>query len=413
MTSDAADQAGLELIGDVERARLAWSRARGGDHPVEELIQHLRTRIPYYRGQSGQALAGLPVVDRSLYQDQPEAFRVARSAAPYALTSSGTSGEPLTVTLDESSWYAVNYHFFQQIVRLAGWSAGIFRPGQIAVLFVSNKAGRRSFVRPLPGLNDGLYVRVQLGAAANVVSVYDRMRAEILYGKPTYLLDLRDALRQHGLPRPPWSPRLLLVSGEPLHADDRGRLSDYFSAPVMDAYASTEGGLVAAARPGDGFYQVLSENVLLEVLTGAGTVAAEGTGELVLTNLVYRDTVFARYRTGDRAELVTAADGTQRLTRLWGREPESLSFRTWRLPTGLLTDRLGFLPGVGDFQVVTGPSDDTVVRWALEAGADSAESAGLALRAAVKELLPDEPVIFQQSDRITPQGGKKRRFLWT
>lgn len=408
-----AGQDDLDLVQDIERARLAWLRSRANDRPVEEFMQYLRARVPYYRGLPYRALADLPVVDRSFYQGRAEAFRLINSAAPYVLTSSGTTGEPLTVTLDEAAWYAVNYHFFHQVTRLAGLPTEIFRPGEVAVLFASNKAGRRSFVRPLSTLNNGLYVRVQFGLGQNVGAVYDRMRAEILYGKPTYLLDLRNALRQHGMARPPWSPRLLLVSGEPLHRDDRGRLSDYFGAPIMDAYASTEGGLVAAARPGDDFYQVLTENVLLEVLTDGGTVQAAGVGELVLTNLVYRDTVFVRYRTGDHAELETAADGEQRLTRLWGREPESLRFHTRQLPTQLLTDRLGFLPGVGDFQVVTGAADDTLIRWSLDGGAGSAESAGLALRKAVKELLPGERVTFRQSDRITPRGGKKRRFLWT
>lgn len=408
-----AEQAGLDLVQEVERAEAAWLRSRAGDCPVDELMQHLRASIPYYQGMPGRALTDLPVVERSLYRDRPEAFRLANSAAPYVLSSSGTTGDPLTVTLGEAAWYALNYHFFLQVAQLADLSAEIFRPGQVAVLFVSNKAGRRSLVRPLPTLNDGLYVRVQLGLGQNVRAVYDRMRAEILYGKPTYLLDLRDALRRNGVARPPWSPRLLLVSGEPLHRDDRGRLSDYFGAPIMDAYASTEGGLVAATRPADDFYHVLTENVLLEVLTSEGTLQAAGTGEVVVTNLVYRDTVFVRYRTGDRAELETASDGTQRLRRLWGREPESIRFRTRQLPTQLLTDRLGFLTGIGDFQVVTGPADDTVVRWSLECGAGDAESAGLALRAAVQELLPGERVIFRQSDRITPRGGKKWRFLWT
>ena len=149
------------------------------------------------------------------------------------------------------------------------------------------------------------------------------------------------------------------------------------------------------------------------VSNALGTVRESGVGEVVLTNLLYRDTVFVRYRTGDYAELETAADGAQRLTRLWGREPGSLRFRTRQLPTELLTERLGFLPGIGDFQVVTRPGEDTMVRWTHEAGDEGAESAGLALREAVKELLPDERVTFSQADRITPPGGKKRRFVWT
>jgi phenylacetate-coenzyme A ligase PaaK-like adenylate-forming protein len=403
---------GQDPVQEVTRIHQAWLKLPTCGDLVDNLMQHLHTAIPFYRDISEMNLTELPIVDRILYQTRGKKFRPARSMAPHLLTSSGSTGEPLTVTLDDASWYAVNYHFFAQVSKLAGMPADAFWPGEVAVLFVSNKPNRGSFVKPLPGLNYALYVRAPLAAhAADVAALYDRLRAGILYGKPTYLLDLRSALLESGLIRPPWSPRLLLVSGEPLHRDDRTRLTDYFEVPVVDALASTEGGLIAATRPDSDTYEVFADNVRLEVLTEDGTVCTSGVGELLLTNLVYRDTVFARYRTGDRAELQTAeADGAQRLLRLWGREPQSVCFRTGQLTTELLTDRLGFLPGMGDFQLVTENAERALLRWMQDSNHAQPDALHRALRAAIQDLLPDEDVMFERCDRITPVGGKKRRF---
>lgn len=396
-------------VQEAGRLHAAWLGQPRGD--LGSLLTYLREEIPFYRGAAVRALTDLPVVDRALHRSRARDFRPAGPPAPYELATSGSTGEPLTVRLDAADWYGVNYHFFTQVSRLAGLGADAFTPGTVAVLFASSKPTRRSVVRPLPALHQGLYVRLQLAApAAAVAALHDRLRAPVLYGKPTYLLDLRAILAGQGAARAPWSPRVLLCSGEPLHRDDRERLQDYFDAPLVDALASTEGGLIAATLPDGDAYEVLSSNACLEVLTEDGSVRDQGEGELVLTNLAYRGTAFARYRTGDRAELCTPASGPQRLVRLWGREPRSVRFRTRRVPTDVLTERLGLLPGMGDFQTVTGPGGRPVLRVMPDVGCTDRAALLAGVRAAVRRLLPDEDVAVEPCDRITPRGGKKRRF---
>ncbi|WP_157531458.1 hypothetical protein [Kitasatospora sp. Root107] len=355
-------------------------------------------------------------MDRAVHQTDGGRFRPAAATATggpgYRLSSSGTTGRPLEVTLDDAAWYAVNYHFFAQIRDLAGLPPETFRRGVPAVLFVSNKPGRPSFVRPLPSLDNGLYLRLQLPESGqDTLALLQKFQAPVLYGKPTYLLDLRAALLGQGAERAPWQPELLLVSGEPLHPDDRARLTSYFGAPVVDALASTEGGLIAATEPDGATYRVFGENVRLEVLDATGQVDENGRGELVLTNLANRSTVFARYRTGDHAELATAADGTQRLLRLHGREPETVRFRTAELSADEVTRAIGFLPGLADFQFVLGERDRTLLRWSAEASCTDPGVPAAALREAVAGLLPAEDPELEQCARITPPGGKKRRFL--
>ncbi|WBB78442.1 AMP-binding protein [Micromonospora sp. WMMD882] len=410
MTTTATSGSTLDPVQETGRLHEAWARRSATiDDPLADLLRHLHAEVPYYRGGRAGRLAGLPVVDRALHRARGDEFRAVGTTPAYTITSSGSTGEPLAVGLDEAAWYAVNYHFFSQIVELAGVPTETFHPGAVAVAFVSNKPSRRAFVRPLPGLRHGLYARVQLDAPADrLAALFDRLRPPVLYGKPTYLLDLRQALLRAGVDRPTWTPRLLLTSGEPLHRDDRARLTGYFGAPLVDALASTEGGLIAATRPDEPEYDVFGDNVRLEVRTDGGPVAATGEGELLVTNLVYRDTVFARYRTGDRAVLAPGrVDGAQRLARLWGREPREVRFRTGTVPADTLTDRLGLLPGLADFQVRTAPSG-AVLRWTPD---DVPADPEPALREVMAELLPGEDVRYERCARITPPGGKKRRFV--
>lgn len=400
-------------IEEVRRVQQAWEESRRSVSPSgahAEFVAHIRRTVAFYRALD--RAAELPLVSRADHQADGDRFRSRDTSGPvHRLSSSGTTGQPLEVTLDAAAWYAVNYHFFAQIRDLAGLPDDAFRRGRPAVLFVSNKPGRPSFVRPLPSLNDGLYLRLQLPESPQAtLALLHKFRAPVLYGKPTYLLDLRAALLSQGADQAPWRPRLLLVSGEPLHPDDRNRLTGYFGAPVVDALASTEGGLIAATAPDETTYRVLAENVRLEVLDDAGRTGPSGRGELVLTNLVNRSTVFARYRTGDLAELATAPDGSQRLLRLRGREPETVCFRTGKLPADDVLRAIGHLPGLADFQFVLNDRRRTLLRWSAEASC--AEPAALAstLRRRMSDLLPGEEIELQECARITPPGGKKRRF---
>ncbi|WP_328720672.1 hypothetical protein OHT52_15125 [Streptomyces sp. NBC_00247] len=408
-----SDDAIANSLDAVSRARRAWEQRPRAAVPHlahEEFLTYLREAVPYYRERA--ATAGLPLVGRSELQDDGALFRAEPDGPQYRLASSGTTGRPLEVTLDSSAWYAVNYHFFEQIRELAQLPRTTFRRGAPGVLFVSNKPGRPSFVRPLPSLDDALYLRLQLpDSARDLPAVLSKFQAPVLYGKPTYLLDLRAALLGLGIERAPWRPELVLVSGEPLHADDRERLTGYFGAPVVDALASTEGGLIAATPPDGTVHRVFGDNVRLEVLDGSGRTADTGRGELVLTNLVNRSTVFARYRTGDFAELETAGDGTQRLLRLYGREPETVRFRTAELSADEVTRAVGFLPGLADFQFVRGDGERTLLRWAPEVSRTAPDDLENALRGVVAGLLPGEDTELERCARITPLGGKKRRFL--
>jgi hypothetical protein len=317
------------------------------------------------------------------------------------------------VPVDQATWYGLNVHFFEQIREAAGLDRSSFRQGRPGVLFVSNKPGRPGFVRPLPALSDALYARLPLDAdPARTVALFPKLRAPILYGKGSYLLELRMLLGGGRGGRSPWSPEMLLVSGERLYPDDRERLVSFFGAPIVNAYASTEGGLIAASRPDDDQLRIFAENSRLEVLCDDGEIRTGGAGEIVVTNLLYRGTVFARYRTGDRGTLATdAMTSSQLLTGLSARDDERLSFATARLTAAAIAARLAGIAGLLDYQVEADPSGRSNVRWTAEPNGPPPGAVAAQLSIAWAELLPEERVELLFEERLTPAGGKKRRFV--
>jgi phenylacetate-coenzyme A ligase PaaK-like adenylate-forming protein len=419
VTPTLADRPVADSVEAAYRGLAAWQRRPAtGTHEdgFRGLVETLRTEVPFYRRARSRGavhLSDLPLVDRAAHARDPLRFRRARAGAVHHLASSGTAAKPLQVAVDDAAWYGVNYQFFEQIRQLAGLPAKCFSPGELAVVFVTNKPGRRTLVQPLPSLNDGLYLRLQIAPGGNYLrAAYERVRAPILYGKPSYLLDLRAELIGQGATEPQWSPRLLLTSGEPLHADDRERLSSYFRAPIVDALASTEGGLIAATPPDESTYAVFRENVWLEVQTSDGTVCPAGAGELVLTNLINRATLFTRYRTGDFAELgMHGVHGSQRILRLWGREPRTLRIGERTLAVDKVAHTIACVPGLGDFQLDASEARRPVLRWVPDPLCSDLLALRARLESAATALLPDTEVVLERRARITPLGGKKRRYV--
>lgn len=384
-------------------------------HSRMDLLDFARARTPFYRS-AGSDWQALPIVGRKDYVEQSSAFRseISGDGRIYELKSSGTTGPALTVVLDDDAWSSVNFRFFEQIRVAAGLDNALFQRGQPGVLFVSNKPGRHSFVKVMPSLAHSLYVRMQLPEqVARTRDAYLRFRAPILYGKPSYLLGLRSALMAAGHPIAPWSPALVLVSGESLHNDDRRRLETFFRAPLMDALASTEGGLIAVKAAEDDRYRVVGENVWLEIIDDDGSVHDNGEGELVLTNLIYRQMVFLRYRTGDVADLRTDADsGHQSLLRLRGRVPATLMFGPQSLQTDRVTRAFADMPGLGDFRLTAHPDGAALLQWSPEPCQDIDHmTVTAALRGHLEAWLPGHALTVEPVEALTAKGGKKQRFV--
>ncbi|MBB6016693.1 phenylacetate--CoA ligase family protein [Deinococcus radiopugnans] len=106
---------------------------------------------------------------------------------------------------------------------------------------------------------------------------------------------------------------LLISSGEPLTsiAGRRGRVEAALGGVALDAYASSEAGMMALETPEKNGLRVLEDWVYLEVVDPeTGETLSDGErGELVVTHLNKHAMPLLRFRTGDLTRLERRTDG--------------------------------------------------------------------------------------------------------
>jgi len=98
--------------------------------------------------------------------------------------------------------------------------------------------------------------------------------------------------------------RVLMTEGDPLPEADRALCQEIFAVPAIDAWRTTEAGLLSVACPEHGAQHVMAETTLLEVLDTGGRPCAPGrAGRVVVTPLHNLAQPLLRFDTGFAAAL--------------------------------------------------------------------------------------------------------------
>jgi len=125
-----------------------------------------------------------------------------------------------------------------------------------------------------------------------------RFKPKSVYGTPTYLRLLADAVAARGLKE--IRPRQVLVIGEPLDEPTREYIDRTFGSRTRSCYGANEFGLLALeCREGSGMH-VFSDSAIIEVVDRDGRPTPPGkAGELVITGLLNTAMPLFRYNIGD------------------------------------------------------------------------------------------------------------------
>jgi phenylacetate-CoA ligase len=396
------------------RERLA---ALGG-RPLERLLAHVTSTVPYYQ-EYPPSLQAFETIDRSVMQAKRSLFL----SAPYreigealSVKTNGTLSTQLRVAFDLAAYFDVNYFAFSRILdtRPELWDA--LTPEGLAIYLISDDPEQLRLTACMVALRGALMRRLPLGRGdaedrTTLRQVRERP-ASILYGKPRALLQIAelDAEEPGG---PPIRPRALLTAGENLYDSDRARLVGAFGCDVLNAYTSSEGGLIAVDCPhGPGFH-VQTDRLLAEVLTPGGALSPEGSGELVITNFVNWAQAFVRYRQGDQVTVRHGRCGCgfdgPTIVKLSGRDATHLRVRgIGPVETSALEPVLT-RPDVKQYEVRQEEGGTLAVRW-IPAGRADEEAVARALDGGLRAVVGDA-FTLSRVDTITEPGGKLRRFV--
>lgn len=284
---------------------------------LRRILQHANSNVPYYTKlfdrvgfnpntfSSLEDLSAIPLLTKDLirkhYLDLQARNLQRYKATP--LSTSGTSGEPLSFLVDKES----NIQEFVFYWRSWGW-AGYRLGSRFAELSSEYFLNRGNIFRnktcSYQPLTKRLLLNSLLLSRENVGQTHDvmvRNKPAFLKGLPSALGVLASLLRGAGLEPP--RMKAIFSQGELLLQSQRSLIESVFGAPVIDSYGHLER-TIAISQCEHGGYHIHSDYGLLEQLPQNETLGEHNPNVfgVVGTSLYNLAMPLIRYQTGDLVE---------------------------------------------------------------------------------------------------------------
>ncbi|MFH1153277.1 MAG: hypothetical protein V1793_05630 [Pseudomonadota bacterium] len=327
------------------------------DARLMRLVRYAAETVPYYRSlfiknridprniKNAGDLARLPLLDKTLVRENPLQFvsdsGTMKSAVRF--TSSGSTGEPLTVYHDRYSLLA-NIAFGERERSVFKKIRGIVFGGKEVVIQYKGSATGQiwDYYREntfIPVRPDRTLISIS-DPIPSIVASINAVRPDMIssYGSFLEMFFRTLALEKT---TPIHLPKMILYGGDGMTPDSRRLIEEGFGVQVLSTYQAIECfkiGFFCEERNGFHLHEDLCH---VRIVDRTGQDVAEGeNGEVVISNLVNHGTVLLNYRLGDMASIscrpCPCGRNLYRLHELEGRKEDIL-----HLPNGdLLHPRL-------------------------------------------------------------------------
>jgi phenylacetate-CoA ligase len=384
------------------------------------VLSFARAEVPFYRRRLEPLFRGdgsivwdawdeLPVLTRGELARHANAMRPARlppgHGETHDFTTSGTTGEPVTVRMSQFA------NVVSQCCQFRGhlWN-GLDWSSDVLTWFGDNGAEaepgvhRRGLWGP-PWLNNSRGSLLSIARATPAAEVTDaarRLRVSYLMGRPRTLQELAAEVLRRGETLP---LRALLTFGAETTDDARDACRAAFGAEMVGSYASKEAGLLAYDCAECGRRHISADATFVEVVDDRGRRVAPGeVGRIVVTPLFNFAQPLIRYDQGDLGVIGAGAGHTALpvLDRLVGRTTDLFRFRDGRVLAPSIPESIGEAAGAALWQVAQVDHDIVEVRYIPAAGRPFDET--VFSEAIMRFLRPDLHVRFA----LTPDLGKDR-----
>ena len=317
---------------------------------IQAMIVHAFRRVPYYREaakrlglspdefRNGGDLSRLPLLERREIQADPERFisRGANLKKCLPLSTSGSSGAPLTVYLD------------RRTALLAAAHAERYRA--VLLKAVGHRRYRETLIVPLESSHQK-HTRFWLGSTLLPRGLVPRKQVLSLFEPPETLIPrvadfAPDILHSYGSyieaffakletwDKPFPKPRAVGVSADGLSDASRRLIRERFGIPCFSAYGAVEATRIGFECEAHAGLHVNEDIYPVRLVDGRGRDLPVGEpGEVVVSNLVNRTMVVLNYRLGDRAAFLAEPCACGRSLPLLS-FPEGRTGEWIRLPDG-------------------------------------------------------------------------------
>ena len=369
---------------------------------VSRLIAEAFQHVPLYQrlwgnpGSFPRQLVDLPLLTKAdlLSSDPDERLDRRFAGRPLKqLSTSGSTGQPLTLLLDRATERRRQARFLWAL-----WRCG-YRPGQRLMLISSRPANAIKQVSPWARLARWHYADLYLGAD-ELVNRYRQIRPDVVYGPLSALLTLGEAPHGHH------APRTVISTSEQLTPSMEQRVKASLGVDVTDFFGMTELGLVACKLGGSPRYVTPKGAFILEYLPCND---ASGLERLVVTDLAAGAMPFIRYDTGD----LVRRDFTRPdlpIVEFAGKQLDFLTRPDGSRVSPYEIDRaLGELAGMRQYHVIQ-ESDYSVHAYLTTDGGDAADLKGA--EEGLRALCAPLPVhLHADASPVTAASNKSRPVI--
>lgn len=262
-----------------------------------------------------------PVIEKKFIRENAAAFRSNDNLlAPnqFIISTSGTTGTPLTVYTDNNSRSA-HYAFFSRLRMRYGVTNQDKRATLFGRMIMLAEHKKPPFWR-YDSTNKNLLMSSYHLNDRNLMHYYKKLcdyKPQEIFAYPSSIYTIARYIVANQLP--PIQLKLVMTTAENLLPHQRDTISQAFNAPIVNQYGCTEMAFFCSDYP-DGTMKFHPEHGIVEIRNENNDLSLTGSGELVATGFINFSMPVIRYLVGDRIVLAEPDDaGRQQLAYVQGR----------------------------------------------------------------------------------------------
>lgn len=274
---------------------------------IQYMVEYAFENVPFYQDFYGNVgfckgdlrtwadFEKLPILTKSMLRDHfPK--NVAKDFDPdklYGVRTSGSSGIPLTVVLDDHRAHIDTLHRIRQFEILAGQTI----PTDSWLYNIHHSGWWYTSMQ-------GLYPTFSLRQDCPLESMTEhilKLKPSVISGLPSVLMDLAVYLQQKNIILKDYGILCVSTNSEASSWRERRRMQDIFGVPVGDEYSSEELGLIATECY-HSQYHLVEDECYIEILNL--TESQDGFGSVIGTDLWNIAMPILRYDQGDLAKSI-------------------------------------------------------------------------------------------------------------
>lgn len=244
------------------------------DRRLKDVLRHAFANVPFYarfaalrsdleRRSAFDVLRELPVTDKSFINKDPEAFLARGRGKCLVSRTSGTTGTPFLVHMDQASFLLGDALWWRRTL----WNG--YAPGDWIARLVGDPVVPLEDKNPqspwLLSLTDRrIYLstfHLNARTAQGIGALLRRRRPAFVMGYPSSLEILCSFLQETDF-RMDWGLKHVLYSSEPLHAHQERVIGEVLRAPIRGLYGSGEKVVSAAQCPAGHYHLSLVDGFL-------------------------------------------------------------------------------------------------------------------------------------------------------